>query len=149
MADEKCPHCGIVKNGNGNGNGVKKDIEHQEELGKIAHQKLENDISRVEKESQYKFKDLHREIDDVNKNFDSKYKFVFTTIISIIAIFAVFTIAMHDQVMTEIYVVNEHIKDGERIIYGNDAILDALIDGKVRLTSEINAEHIAIDENNP
>ena len=68
-----------------NGNGVKKDLEYQTEIGKLTHAQLQNDVNRIEdkfaaleKRSEEKDKDLENKfndkIDSINDKIDGQYK---------------------------------------------------------------------------
>ena len=138
---DKCPHCDHVLS---NGSGLKKDLVHQEELGKLEHERLRNDLNKIEE----KIKTLDEKVEDkitgirnkidnhvsaLHDKIGTKFQFTFTITIAILTILVIFSTASDANLSNAISEITSQINADEKTIHQNEALLKAIINGHIIL----------------
>lgn len=141
MTKDACEKCGHKFT---NGNSLKKDIQHQSEVGELIHERLANETSRLDKDSKGRFEKneeantrLNTKINEVdsrlNTKVDGKYRWLFTTMLSVIGILAVFIMGMNDANVTRIDQLETRVYELQAIVYQDTALLEAIVSSNVAI----------------
>ena len=118
MPNEPCSQCGHKHNGNG----VKKELEHQEELGKVAHDTIRSDINKIEEQC-----------NRIDEKVTANFRFTLTTIISILAVLVIFFVGMNNIAMESIEELEIIVDEGHKLLYSDNALLDRLLSSDIVL----------------
>ena len=153
---DKCPHCDNIIHTNGSG--LKKDLVHQEELGKLEHERLRNDLTKIEEKIktsdekvEEKIKTLDAKVEDkitgirnkvdthvsaLHDKIGTKFQFTFRITMAILTILVIFSTASDNSLSTSITEIKHQINTDEKTIHQNEALLKAIIDGHIVLKNE-------------
>ena len=147
---------------------LRSEIKHQTQLGEKEHQSLDHKIKSVTTEVKNNFKLTDINISELRKYVAGNNKFILVMVVSLISIMAA-TQYQGDELNRGIFreglkemddkfhkEMNPRIEENSQanrdqdnvfkenniVIYGNHAVQEALLNGDVRLTTEIEADNI-------
>ena len=143
---DKCPHCekSIIPNGNG----FKKDLAHQEQIGNLEHQRLTNDMQKTEEKittmegrANEKETALRNKIDNavqsLHEKIGSKFQFTLTTTMAILTLLVIFSTASDANLGDDIKEIKLQLNEDEKHIHRNTAIIDAILKGNIVLQNDV------------
>ena len=125
---------------NSNGNGIKKDIEHQEKVGELVHEQIKSEIRSIRESTDSRLGKIEENVDNNRQVVDTKYKSLITVMVSILAVITMFVVA-GDQLNQSLQEDNfemlyEKLDSVDEVVDQQRGFVDCVRDGTCILSTQ-------------